>query len=193
MTSGWTSDGYDINKRFKVSQVITSNPSATTLINVWSYFTMKTTFVAVCVVAVTLALVLQETDGFYLSLKGRGYKRSKVKLNLNITKKQNKTKKNRKKTEKKKHPRNRKILLGRKRAKPQKSVGLDLIRKSLTIYYAFCALLRYKNWTDEVCVQQHAKWTATKNGQMNPRGTGSKAWRHCFMPLPKDEKEEMDA
>ena len=110
---------------------------------------MKTKFVAVCVVAVTLALVLQETDGFYMFRKGR-YKRSKVKLNLNIT-----TKKKKKK--KKKHPGNRKILLGRRRAKPQKSVGLDLIRKPPVIYYAFCALLRYKNWTDEVCVQQHVK------------------------------------
>ena len=97
MTSGWTSDGYDINKRFKVSQVITSNPSPTTLINVWSYFTMKTKFVAVCVVAVTLALVLQETDGFYMFRKGR-YRRSKVKLNLNITTKKKKKKKKKKKS-----------------------------------------------------------------------------------------------
>ena len=58
---------------------------------------MKTKFVAVCVVAVTLALVLQETDGFYMPGNGREYKRRKVKLNLNIKKKQNKTKKQKKK------------------------------------------------------------------------------------------------
>ena len=52
---------------------------------------MKTKFATVCVVAVMLALILHETDGFSSQTKNglqkKGYKRSKVKLKFNIAKK----------------------------------------------------------------------------------------------------------
>ena len=105
---------------------------------------MKTKFVAVCVVAVTLALILQETDGIGGTIRKSprvsGYKRSKVKLELNIAKKKKKkTNYNKKKTKKQKTKKtthnhkkiiiitgSRKMLIGMKRAKPQKSVSVDL-------------------------------------------------------------------
>ena len=58
---------------------------------------MKTKFVAVCVVAVTMALVLQETDGFFCT--GRGCRPSKGKLTFTIAEK-NKGKRKEPKVEK---------------------------------------------------------------------------------------------